>query len=262
MKEFFSHDHNARNDPKLLRLMMKHGLKGVGAYWCIIEMLSEEDGYLMRSECERIAFELRTDSDFINHIINDYELFEVDDEQFYSESLLRRLKVKYDKSEKARESANRRWNKKKKQEPMRTHSDGNANAMRNECDGNAIKLNKTKQNETTLNKKTKVIEVEVGVVTVYEFEEFWEYYGKKKDRNKCESKWKKIPESQREVIKEFLPLYIHSTPDIRYRKNPLTFLNAETWNDDWNTYANEINSQNHKHNGNPTDKNHIINSLF
>jgi len=54
MKEYFSHDYNARNDTKLVKVFMKYQLKGIGAYWCIIEMLYEEGGYLLRSEYERI----------------------------------------------------------------------------------------------------------------------------------------------------------------------------------------------------------------
>ena len=37
--EYFSHDYKARHDDKLIRVFMRHGLSGIGAYWCIIEML-------------------------------------------------------------------------------------------------------------------------------------------------------------------------------------------------------------------------------
>lgn len=127
---------------------MKHGLKGIGAYWCIIEMLAEEDGYLMQSECERIAYELRTDSEFINSIIRDFDLFEFDDDRFYSESLLRRLEVKYEKSKKAKEAAELRWQRYRKRKVMQTHSERNADAVDSQSKRNAIKLNETKQNET------------------------------------------------------------------------------------------------------------------
>lgn len=59
-KEYFSHDYNARSDPKLRKLLMKEGIEGIGVYWCIIEMLYEQEGILPLSECEAIAFELHT----------------------------------------------------------------------------------------------------------------------------------------------------------------------------------------------------------
>lgn len=132
-QEFFSHDLHGRNDGKLQTVLMKHGLKGIGAFWCIVEMLYENEGYLMRTECERIAFELRTDCEFILSIIDDFNLFESDDEIFYSNSVLTRLNLINEKRDKARKSAEVRWT--------------NANAMRTQCDGNAVKKRKEKESK-------------------------------------------------------------------------------------------------------------------
>jgi hypothetical protein len=138
MKEYFSHDYHARNDSKMIQLIMKHGLEGVGAYWCIVEMLYESEGYIMQSECERIAFELRTQCDLIKSLIGS-DLFEKDTEKFWSDSIHRRLSIRDEKSGKARESAYKRWNNKE--------INTDANAMRTQCDGNAIKVNKSKVKE-------------------------------------------------------------------------------------------------------------------
>lgn len=49
MKEqnsYFSHDGNARNDAKLLKVRMKHGAAGYGVYFMILERLREEDVYM------------------------------------------------------------------------------------------------------------------------------------------------------------------------------------------------------------------------
>lgn len=66
---------------------------------------------------------------------------------------------------------------------------------------------------------------------IYTFEEFWNDYDKKIDSKKCKVKWAKIPDADKLKIKEFLPKYKESTPDIQYRKNPATFLNNQCWND-------------------------------
>ncbi len=65
-----------------------------------------------------------------------------------------------------------------------------------------------------------------------EFERFWDAYGKKLDRVKCLKKWTKLTEPDKEKIFSTLPNYISATPDIKYRKNPFTYLNGECWNDE------------------------------
>jgi len=112
MKEtfFFPHDYNARNDRKLIKLASTHGMAGLGVYWCIVEMLYEEAGYLP-IEYDRIAFELRTDFDLVKSVINDFELFRIDEEKFWSETAICRLRLRMEKSEKAREAVQERWDR-------------------------------------------------------------------------------------------------------------------------------------------------------
>lgn len=64
-----------------------------------------------------------------------------------------------------------------------------------------------------------------------EFSTFWEMYGKKSDREKCCAKFTKLTPSEITHIFATLPTYIESTPDIKFRKNPLTYLNGKCWND-------------------------------
>lgn len=68
--------------------------------------------------------------------------------------------------------------------------------------------------------------------SVYTFDEFWNDYDKRKEKKKCERKWERISEKDKEVIKERLPLYVESTPDKTYRKNPYTWLNGQCWEDE------------------------------
>lgn len=72
-----------------------------------------------------------------------------------------------------------------------------------------------------------------GAVSVWpSFEDFWEAYDKKVDKPQCEKKWKKINQRAREKILEHVALYVGATPDPKYRKNPSTYLNNESWNDE------------------------------
>lgn len=65
-----------------------------------------------------------------------------------------------------------------------------------------------------------------------DFEKFWEMYGKKVGKKKAELKFLKLSKADREKIFETLPAYIANTPDVNFRKDPLTYLNAEAWNDE------------------------------
>ena len=64
------------------------------------------------------------------------------------------------------------------------------------------------------------------------FDCFWDLYGKKKSRAKCEPKFNKLTQADKDKIFEVLPDYIASTPDIKYRKDPQTWLNGKCWNDE------------------------------
>lgn len=130
---YFSHDYNSRSDKELIKVVMKMGMSGIGIYWCIVEMLYEEGGYLLRTECERIAFELRTDVGSITQIIETFNLFKIDSDKFWSDSVLHRLEIRDEKSAKARKSAFKRWE--------------NADALQTQSDANAIKERKGKENK-------------------------------------------------------------------------------------------------------------------
>ena len=64
------------------------------------------------------------------------------------------------------------------------------------------------------------------------FDDFWDAYGKKVEKPKAEAKWKKISQEAREKIMDHVPRYVQNTPDVTYRKNPATYLNNESWNDE------------------------------
>ena len=145
---YFSHDSNAKDDPKILHLRMEMGWEGYGIFWAIIEMLRNESDFRMRTHYKGIAFALQTQEDFIKKIINDYDLFCTDEHFFWSESLLKRMELKEERSEKARESAKKRWNKDIDANAMRTHSERNANAMQlKESKVKEIKENEIKESK-------------------------------------------------------------------------------------------------------------------
>ena len=67
---------------------------------------------------------------------------------------------------------------------------------------------------------------------VFFFDDFWNAYDKKTDRAACEKKWNALKSSEQEAILKHVPMYVAATPDKKYRKNPQTYLNGRTWEDE------------------------------
>ena len=86
----------------------------------------------------------------------------------------------------------------------------------------------TKTTNKTTNKK------QVGECTLnVPFDDFWNLYDKKRgDKDKIEKKWQSLKDSEREAIMNHLPLYKKSQPNKKYRKDPATYLNNKSWNDE------------------------------
>lgn len=73
------------------------------------------------------------------------------------------------------------------------------------------------------------------------FVHFWDLYDKKIWKPKCEKKWNKLSEKEKEAIIAHIPNYKISQPDKKYRKNPETYLNNRSREDeiitDWLDYT-------------------------
>lgn len=97
---YFSHDSNARNDVKVIKLRRQLGLEGYGLYWCLIEMLRDTPDYKLPIDAvDDIAFSLNISKEKVETVINNYDLFTIDDMQFFSERLIRNM-GKYSESKK------------------------------------------------------------------------------------------------------------------------------------------------------------------
>ena len=65
-----------------------------------------------------------------------------------------------------------------------------------------------------------------------DFDIFWSAYDKKIDKHKCKLKWKRLRDKDIVGILKHVPNSVRSTPDKQFRKNPLTYLNSRTWEDE------------------------------
>ena len=153
---YFQHDYNARNDPKLQAVMIKYGLAGIGAFWCIVEMLYEQDGTLPITSISSIAYTLHADEEMLKNIVCKMDLFECNKKFFWSRSVRKRLGIINEISDIRRKAAEKRWKSSKRSDAnamqMQCKSNAkaqnnDANAMQTECKCNAIKEKEIKGND-------------------------------------------------------------------------------------------------------------------
>lgn len=69
-------------------------------------------------------------------------------------------------------------------------------------------------------------------IDLFPFDKFWDLYQKKTDKDKCAKKWKLLKNEEKQKAIEAIPKYVASTPDLKFRKNPLTWLNGKCWEDE------------------------------
>ncbi len=109
---YFSHDYNTRSDFKIKRLLQKQGSCGYGVYWMLVENLYNNNNSLPL-DYEALQYDLQSDISVIRSVLNDFDLFEIQNNHFSSKTITERLKARDSKSKKARDSANVRWSKTK-----------------------------------------------------------------------------------------------------------------------------------------------------
>ena len=149
---WFSHDSNARNSKKLIRLRQKHGASGYGVYWMLIERLRDEAGYTSDRDYEMISFDLRVDVEIIRSVVEDFGLFELseDGRYFHAPGLDERMELKDVRSAAGKKGAANRWNK--NTDRMAQNGKSMANGMAKEDFANSIKEKESKEKKEEISK--------------------------------------------------------------------------------------------------------------
>lgn len=200
MKEtfYFTHDYNARQDPKIKNLIRKHGILGYGIFWAIVEDLYQNANAL-RLDCECIAYDLRTDCELVESIIKDFDLFVIKDDYFGSLSVQRRTDERDARSSKARISAFARWSK--DANAMRTHSDRNAIKERKEKEikEKEIKINNIANRQIEFFEELKNHTEKYGKEMVRKFYDYWSE--KTTDGQKMRKEMEKTWETEKRLAK-------------------------------------------------------------
>ena len=100
---YFSHDSNAKDDPKIMMVIEEMGMEGYGIFWVLIEALRDQPGYIYPIRLlPALARRYNTTHAKVETVVRNYGLFSINDEAFfYSESLMRRME-KLDEKRKKR----------------------------------------------------------------------------------------------------------------------------------------------------------------
>ncbi len=106
-KDYFSHDYHAREHLRDVR--KDWGLAGYGFYWCIVEILHENGGYIKESDVESIAYDLRVEPEMAKAILYNYDMFQIKKGKICSTRVLENLQKREEISQKRREAAEQRW---------------------------------------------------------------------------------------------------------------------------------------------------------
>ena len=243
MKEYFSHDANARCDEKCVALLMAHRLEGYGLFWCIIERLMQESGHTLAVDYNVIAYDMRCSSELVKSVIEDFGLFSFteDGKRFYSESLMRRTQKFDEVSAKRKEAAQRRWSV----ENANAQEIGckcNANAQKN--DANAMQMHENLDAEKSRVKKSRVknppLPPSGGGADVFDerFELFWQAYPKKTGTGAAKTSFRKIKPSQELTERMIRAVELAKQSEQWQRDNgqyipyPATWLNQRRWEDE------------------------------
>lgn len=96
VKPYFSHDMEARLDPKIATMLCELGYEGYGVFWGIVEWMTSEKNCSLPFDPEVVAHTLNANYDTVSRVITDYELFVLTENgnDFFSRSARRRKKLR------------------------------------------------------------------------------------------------------------------------------------------------------------------------
>ena len=143
-KTYFNHDSTARNDYRIIKLRASLGYEGYGIFWAILEMLFTEENKICKSQYDILAFGLQCETEKLRAVIEDFDLFVIEDNCFYSKRLNNQIEQINNKSIKAKENASKRWSN---ANAMPSHSKRNASISNSISNSNSKNININKRIE-------------------------------------------------------------------------------------------------------------------
>ena len=116
---YFKHDSNAAHDPKIIQMRSVYGAFGYGLFWMMVEAMRNQANYKLpisgKYALNAFAIDFGVELDklkqFVDDCVIEFLLFQRDANFLWSDALIRRMEAYDQKSNKARELAQRRWSR-------------------------------------------------------------------------------------------------------------------------------------------------------
>jgi len=207
--KYYLHDSNSFNDEKITELFINFGYEGLGLFYTLLEKLAQQEKPI-KTEVLKHQLKVGKKLNKCWMFMEDIDIISSNNGETFNKQLLN-FSEKYQIKKEKNAKRISEW---------RENQLNTKNVTHYESVGNTSKVNRSKVN------RNKVKESE------YSFDDFWNLYNKKIDRYKCLSKWNKIKDIDKSKILKHIPEYLKSQPETKYRKNPLTYLNGQCWNDE------------------------------
>ncbi len=147
--QFFQHMFNAMQDDKIENLLCGEGMEGYGIFWGLLELLGQSEDYRKKTNYKSLAWKLHTTEEKIKRVVENYGLFVVEGEEFFSNAFIRQMEVLEDKYHKraAAGKAGAAVTNSRKRVGNADITSGNADTDTQQCYGNAENVSKKKKNQ-------------------------------------------------------------------------------------------------------------------
>jgi len=157
-KTYFNHDSGSFTDIKIIKMRSKLGIESYGIFWALLELLFSEENKLCVDDYDSLAFGLQCDPSILKQVIEDFDLFVIEDNCFYSRRLNNHIEEINNKSKKAKENINKRWNNTK---VIQTNYERNTSISK--LNKSISKVNKSKNIEDRLSDFKKSVQSIEGI---------------------------------------------------------------------------------------------------
>lgn len=216
VKEWFKHDIHAAEDTAILRMRAQLGALGYGIFWFVIEHMYGNEGVVDLSDYEASAYALRVPKEdlkaFVEVAVKYGLIYPLSEGVYTNKRVAQALNERRDLSAKRTLAIQTRYKRGTSVPQVKGASDTSLNQNK--------KKSKNKEYKNTLMRDDNSRML---------FDAFWDAYDHKIDRHRCVKLWDKLTDAERSAVIEHVPRYVASTPDVKYRRHPSTYLNQRSW---------------------------------
>jgi hypothetical protein len=203
--KYFLHDTSSFDDEKITELYLMFGYEGLGLFYTALEKIGKQEKPVKTDILKaqlRVGKRLNKCWLFMEKI----GLLSSNNGETFNEQLLNFSEKYQIKKEKTKEKVSQ-WRERQL-------------------------LEKSVTGYVPVSNLPKVKESKVKEINIL-FDVFWNLYDKKVgSKSKCEKKWNKLTDTDREKIIQSLPSFIASIHDRQYQPYPETYLNNKRWEDE------------------------------